>query len=77
MLVTLDGVRADIIMNPHAFPSRMTGGQTTESSLGKIAAITGVCRDATIYFGPSKESISEQLYMLKLGLFCFFGTKKY
>ncbi len=64
--VCLDGLRPDIIMNPHAFPSRMTGGQTTEAALGKVAATTGVCRDATIFFGPSKDDISQELYMLKL-----------
>lgn len=64
--VTLDGTRPDIVMNPHAFPSRMTGAQTTESALGKVAASTGTCRDATIFFGPSKDNISKELYMLKL-----------
>lgn len=64
--VCLDGLRPDIVMNPHAFPSRMTGGQTTEASLGKVAATTGVCRDATIFFGPSKDDIQKELYMLKL-----------
>jgi DNA-directed RNA polymerase beta subunit len=64
--VTLDGLRPDIIMNPHAYPSRMTGAQVTEAALGKVAASTGVCRDATIFFGPSKDEIAEQLYMLKL-----------
>lgn len=66
MPVTLDGLRPDIIMNPHAFPSRMTGAQTTEAMLGKVAATTGVCRDATIFFGPSKDGISQELFMLKL-----------
>lgn len=64
--VCLDGLRPDIVMNPHAFPSRMTGGQTTEAALGKVAAANGVCRDATIFFGPSKNDISKELFMLKL-----------
>lgn len=63
---TLDGVRPDIVMNPHAYPSRMTAGQTTEAALGKVGASKGVCQDGTIFFGPSKDDISEQLYMLKL-----------
>jgi DNA-directed RNA polymerase beta subunit len=64
--VTLDGTHPDIVINPHAFPSRMTGAQTTESMLGKIGAVTGTCRDGTVFFGPSKDNISKELYMLKL-----------
>lgn len=63
---TLDGIRPDLVMNPHAYPSRMTGGQTTEAALGKVAASLGMCCDGTIFFGPSKSEIEDRLYMLKL-----------
>jgi DNA-directed RNA polymerase beta subunit len=62
----LDGTSPDIVMNPHAFPSRMTVGQTLEGALGNVAAMTGVRRDATMFFGPSRDEISQELFMLKL-----------
>ena len=66
MPMALDGTTPDIIMNPHAYPSRMTVGQTLEGALGNVAALTGVRRDATMFFAPSRDEISQELFMLKL-----------
>ena len=38
---TIDGIVPDMIVNPHCIPSRMTMGHILESSLSKLAVISG------------------------------------
>lgn len=41
------GMQPDVIINPHAFPSRMTIGMFVESMAGKAGAMHGIAQDAT------------------------------
>jgi DNA-directed RNA polymerase II subunit RPB2 len=65
MPFTADGVRPDIIINPHCIPSRMTIGQLNETQLGKILVELGLFGDGTSFGNLDVKTISDKL--LELG----------
>ena len=61
MPFTKDGLRPDIIINPHAIPSRMTIAQLKETLLGKVLLELGIFGDGTSFGNLDISTISQEL----------------
>ena len=64
MPFTKDGMKPDLIINPHAIPSRMTIAQLKETLLGKVLLELGMFGDGTSFGNLDVKTISEELQKL-------------
>lgn len=78
-----DGITPDLIINPHAIPSRMTINMLIEQCLNLLGCISGTYFDATTFAHPNIEAeLSNALYKFgftdyKSELYSGFTGEKY
>jgi len=73
MPFSVDGIVPDVIINPHAIPSRMTIGQFLESMAGKISAVKGEFMDGTPFVGKRRGEALKRM-LINLG-FSYTGRE--
>ncbi len=61
---TANGIKPDVLFNPHGLPSRMTVGYLLELLAGKVGCLKGEVVDGTSFSGTSKKELGKQLEKL-------------
>ncbi len=73
MPFTKEGIIPDILVNPHAIPSRMTAGHILDMLGGKAGAINGEVMDGTAFSGDPEEKFEK---ILKEAGYDMFGEEE-
>ncbi|KAH7107897.1 beta and beta-prime subunits of DNA dependent RNA-polymerase [Auriculariales sp. MPI-PUGE-AT-0066] len=70
------GIQPDVIINPHAFPSRMTIGMLVESMAGKAGAMHGIAQDATPFqFSEDDTAVAYFGEQLRAAGYNYYGNE--
>ena len=70
------GIVPDIIINPHAFPSRMTIGMFIESLAGKAGALHGIAQDSSPWQFDEENTAGDYFgEQLRIAGYNYFGNE--
>ena len=70
------GMQPDVIINPHAFPSRMTIGMFVESIAGKAGALHGIAQDSTPFkFDENNTAVDYFGHQLMQAGYNYYGNE--
>lgn len=70
------GIQPDVIINPHAFPSRMTIGMFVESLAGKAGALHGIAQDSTPFrFDENNTAVDYFGHQLMKAGYNYYGNE--
>ncbi|KAF2147152.1 uncharacterized protein K452DRAFT_314369 [Aplosporella prunicola CBS 121167] len=70
------GMQPDVIINPHAFPSRMTIGMFVESLAGKAGALHGLAQESTPFrFDEKNTAVDYFGHQLKKAGYNYYGNE--
>jgi DNA-directed RNA polymerase subunit B len=61
MPFTASGITPDLVVNPHAIPSRMTAGHLLETMGGKAGSLGGMIMNSTAFSGNTEDEFKEIL----------------
>ena len=70
MPFTKQGIKPDLIMNPHAVPSRMTIAQVIECLMGKVGVNIGMYGDGTAFTKFDQKKLGDLLEQLGFQRHC-------